>query len=454
MMAAALAGCETTQHAVTYEPQAELVYPSEKPRPQWSMQIGVEDVPGKLAFVGSAQKSSDEQAARREAEEDALKAFARYCGVDARFEEQMVTAQQTNDRGIIVSVRSGTDVSKLESEISTRGASIEKRYFEKYATKGARREPSTSYFNMWILLTVPQSEYRRIVQKKEEAEKEKEFRTVTEYEPLEGEEWFKQMGTLEDETYNYFWDKGSFAEGKQADARTVVENALKKQVRDFVGVSASAPGDFYANPGSEPDRAFTRIAYRVAGYKAPQKSFVEGELYLRARIEKTRVAFVRQELDKLRKVETAIDADIEVDREKVDRGNTALLRLDNGDEVRSGDYFKVVVKTNQSLFLYVINKDAKGGVNVLFPSPKISLTNPVPGNYQLKIPENVAYQFDANAGDEYFYVFLTKNQPARIEDITDYAQKDAGAPPAAGKFTREIIGSSEVMIWKLRLAHR
>ncbi len=467
-----LSACVTTQptdrSGLTAEPQAKIVFQSETPRPEWTIGGGTDQVPGKVSFLGSAQNKPDERSARGEAEQDALAAFARYCGVDAKFVQEALTVQQTGEHGIIESTRTAADVSKVESEVSVSGAFIDKTYLEKYATKGTKTEPARSYCNYWVLLAVPQREYQKILQKKDDAEKEREVRNVTEFVPVEGEQWFNDMGTLEDEQYIYRWEHMTFEEGQHMKAAAMIEKNLREQFCKLVGVGANDPGGFYPNPGVEVDRGFSKVVNRVAGYKAPQKTFLEGEYYLRAKIAKTRVAEVRTVLDKLRQEAVPVSAEIGFYVEAYVKGQPEKVFKDNGDVVRTGEQFKVSVKPNQDVHVYIINKDASGNLNVLFPSPRvISVQNPVRGGFRTDIPRDELFQFDDVAGDEEFSVYLTRNESAELQELCRKSQagalttadmalvdvKYATAGTATPTDAPDILSGSDYVMRKWRFRH-
>lgn len=98
-------------------------------------------------------------------------------------------------------------------------------------------------------------------------------------------------------------------------------------------------------------------------------------------------------------------------------GNTVSV-LKEGEVLTSGDYYGVFFEPAQESFVYVLQQDTTGKIDVLFPDPKVTpQTNPVPTGKRVWVPQDETHWFylDQNKGREVIIVAASARREEKLE---------------------------------------
>ncbi|MGH9425514.1 MAG: DUF4384 domain-containing protein, partial [Terriglobia bacterium] len=101
------------------------------------------------------------------------------------------------------------------------------------------------------------------------------------------------------------------------------------------------------------------------------------------------------------------------------QGNTVSV-LKEGEALTSGDYYGVFFEPAQESFVYVLQQDTTGKIDILFPDPKVtSQTNPVPASKAVWVPQNEQHWFylDQNKGREVIIVAASSQRDEKLESL-------------------------------------
>ena len=101
------------------------------------------------------------------------------------------------------------------------------------------------------------------------------------------------------------------------------------------------------------------------------------------------------------------------------RGDTVSV-LKPGDVLTAEDHYSVFFEPAQQTFVYVLQQDATGTINVLFPDPQwTTQTNPVPAGQPVWVPKDPKYWFylDENIGREVIIVVATRERNEKLESM-------------------------------------
>ncbi len=112
-------------------------------------------------------------------------------------------------------------------------------------------------------------------------------------------------------------------------------------------------------------------------------------------------------------------------------GSISKVTIRNGSILQSKDKFKVQFETSKDAYVYIIIHDSLNKANLLFPDPKIKLSNNVKANKRYSVPESDHwFWLDENVGIETVYVFTSetpldniKALLLAIEDVDEPKQK-------------------------------
>lgn len=100
------------------------------------------------------------------------------------------------------------------------------------------------------------------------------------------------------------------------------------------------------------------------------------------------------------------------------RGGNTVSVLKEGDALTSGDYYGVFFEPAQESFVYVLQQDTTGKIDVLFPDPKVMpQTNPIPSGKSVWVPqdENHWFYLDENTGREVIIVAASARREEKLE---------------------------------------
>ena len=113
----------------------------------------------------------------------------------------------------------------------------------------------------------------------------------------------------------------------------------------------------------------------------------------------------------------AISATIRI-KSKIDK--SAWIPMQNGDILTSNDRYQIVIFSNSSAHIYVLQIDSQGKLDWLFPSNSFPYSrgkNPIPEMEEIHIPsKNETYFLDDNQGVEHLYIIATKNRWTELEE--------------------------------------
>ena len=87
----------------------------------------------------------------------------------------------------------------------------------------------------------------------------------------------------------------------------------------------------------------------------------------------------------------------------------------DGAPLASGDAFRIVVRTNQPTYLYVLLLASQGVPSQLFPLPEMNLQNPLPAGVEVTIPNDGTFELDAVPGEESFQILASPHPLPDIE---------------------------------------
>ncbi|MFH2130892.1 MAG: DUF4384 domain-containing protein [bacterium] len=112
--------------------------------------------------------------------------------------------------------------------------------------------------------------------------------------------------------------------------------------------------------------------------------------------------------------------------------------IENGNTVRNGDRFYVMIKPLTALYAYVISKDSRNNLFKIFPNQQVTdIPNPLNANFQYFFPpqnSELIFEFDNNPGTEKLY-FVFSATP--LKEITHYFRE--GETPQAGDFENRVL---------------
>lgn len=94
--------------------------------------------------------------------------------------------------------------------------------------------------------------------------------------------------------------------------------------------------------------------------------------------------------------------------------------LEEGDVMTSVDRYGIFFEPPEDAWVYVLQQDSTGTIELLFPNPEFSeQTNPVSGGTPVWIPKDVSnwYFLDENVGPESFFVVASKERHQELESL-------------------------------------
>ena len=85
--------------------------------------------------------------------------------------------------------------------------------------------------------------------------------------------------------------------------------------------------------------------------------------------------------------------------------------------LQSGDHYGIYFEPNQDAFVYVLQQDASGAIDFLFPNPKwSSRTNPIPQGEGVWIPGDIGdwFYLDKTVGREVIWLVATSQPNTKL----------------------------------------
>ena len=126
--------------------------------------------------------------------------------------------------------------------------------------------------------------------------------------------------------------------------------------------------------------------------------------------------------------------------------------LEEGDVMTSVDRYGIFFEPPEDAWVYVLQQDSTGTIELLFPNPEFSeQTNPVSGGTPVWIPKDVSnwYFLDENVGPESFFVVAAKERDEDLEAIIARPERVevlGGLAVLLGKRTRGLGGVEKLAI--------
>ncbi len=116
-------------------------------------------------------------------------------------------------------------------------------------------------------------------------------------------------------------------------------------------------------------------------------------------------------------------------RRPTDAGDAPMTPLATGGSIPTGSHVAFVVNVSQPAYVYLFQKASSGEVNVLFPDPRIPVSNPLAQGSPLRIPQGTAsFKLDdKDIGTESVYVVAALHPLTRLAAAADQAR--AGSAP-------------------------
>ncbi len=105
------------------------------------------------------------------------------------------------------------------------------------------------------------------------------------------------------------------------------------------------------------------------------------------------------------------------------RRNNLVSVLKEGEEIIAGDYYGVFFEPAQASFVYVLQQDATGKIDVLFPDSKVTpQSNPVSAKQAVWVPKDEQHWFylDKHTGREVIFVVAASQRDDKLETFLQH----------------------------------
>lgn len=115
---------------------------------------------------------------------------------------------------------------------------------------------------------------------------------------------------------------------------------------------------------------------------------------------------------------------------------------------RSGDRIRLRVETNDSGYLYIINRGSSGNWKPLFPSPEIAGgDNRVEKGRPHEIPSGYVFTFDEQPGEEKLFIVFSRQPVSDLEGlIYSLSGSQTPAEPVSAKAPKQLLAQNMVSI--------
>jgi hypothetical protein len=113
------------------------------------------------------------------------------------------------------------------------------------------------------------------------------------------------------------------------------------------------------------------------------------------------------------------------------QGTSGASPISTGDRVKPGDRLSLEVRASLPAWVYVLNEDERGERYLLFPQPRLDVSNPLPADSALTLPGPIggvenAWSVTSAGGREHFLLVVSPEPVAEIE--ADLARIPAARP--------------------------
>jgi len=94
-----------------------------------------------------------------------------------------------------------------------------------------------------------------------------------------------------------------------------------------------------------------------------------------------------------------------------------IYEINSNDNLYDGDRIFITIKPSQACYVYMVNQDAAGTINILFPQ-KLPSIHALTKQKEYYIPEKgEKFQLDAVVGQEHFYLIASKKPLNDLEKL-------------------------------------
>jgi hypothetical protein len=103
--------------------------------------------------------------------------------------------------------------------------------------------------------------------------------------------------------------------------------------------------------------------------------------------------------------------------------------------LESGESFQIRIQTSQSAYIYLINYDSRGEAELIFPSKKIGLSNPIIDKREYLIPSHneLPFRLVGSPGMETIFILASKDRLTHAQINTIEGQIESFGSPESGK---------------------
>jgi hypothetical protein len=118
-------------------------------------------------------------------------------------------------------------------------------------------------------------------------------------------------------------------------------------------------------------------------------------------------------------------------------GEPALRPASQGELLVTDTRVAFAVSTSKPAYVYLFQRDPKGGINVLFPDARIPISNPIPAQTQVRIPAGDAtYRLNAkDIGTERVFIVASLTPVASMQEAVDKLNSGGGETTALKSMT-------------------
>lgn len=403
--------------------EAVLISAIPDPRPRWTYSEPVEEG-DYLFFIGISENHSLERDARNSARRDAVLTFAGYCGVEVSDLHQAVStsfglSSGISDPTVAAKQHQNQIIDAYVSRVQAREWYIEEWVLQSGSSIIER------YYRVYVKSAVPKDEYYKVIQYKQEKEKQLESTTVNyeyRYDPVQSQNWEKELQVSSDANYYYFYDYVNTDVSPTENHFNELQSRLLNSLKSKIGIKVQDETEMQLLRGYTFDRRFVRTKYEIRGHRFREEQPIEYKSSLRLKISKTDYNNIVSAIAQHRRLGDLARQPIELQFALISTNHhNRQKKLSNNDVVYSGDQFRIYVESNMDCYLYIFNVDSSEKINPIFPYPRlINIHNPIRARTSYYIPPDLVYAFDDVRGKEIFYVFAFKEE---VEDFNAIKEK-------------------------------
>jgi hypothetical protein len=128
----------------------------------------------------------------------------------------------------------------------------------------------------------------------------------------------------------------------------------------------------------------------------------------------------------------------------------AFAEVDPDTVFRTGNRLKLTFESNESGYLYIVQRGASGKWDVLFPPEQDAGGNRIDANQRLQIPQGTAFNVIPPAGDEKLFVILSRQREMDWDRlIRSVGGKPAGVDDATVDRAKQTVAARDLVYEKV-----